>query len=564
MTRIITIGLDCATWDLIKPWANAKKLPNFMRLIEEGTTANLKSTYPPVTPVAWPSLFTGKNPGKHGIFGFTDSDPLSSKIPCISNNYMKCKPIWDILSENGKKVCLVNIPFAFPPSKVNGIMTSGMRTPSINSEFTYPKELKKELLEKFDFIPDYGADVYKDKETFCTAHDKNLKENLKMSLYLLRKKKWDFYMFIPAEIDHVQHFFWDDMDENHPLHNDKTSEKYNNKILEYYKKFDVYLGKIMDYVDDDTILIVVSDHGAGPLHKEIALHEWLRKEGYLKLRKTEGINFQVLIKKIFSKIGLDTEKIKSLLHRLGLSRYIKPLPVFLREMIPSKEPKMWDIDWEKTKAYAHHSFGQIYINQKVLKGSSTMEYENLRTGIIKKLYELKDPDTGSNIVKKVYKKEELYSGPNLSKAPDLYAVPITETYEFVSFSKDGSIFSSPCLPGHHNENGILIFYGKGIKKGKEIRNITMYDVAPTMLHILNHSIPNDMDGEVLKQIFEEKSQFAKRPIKYQKVEEKSRIKERIKELKKNQKYKSGENHNRNLNHSTSLYFPIGENYESKK
>lgn len=535
MTRIITIGLDCATWDLIKPWANAQKLPNFMRLIENGTTASLKSTYPPVTPVAWPSIFTGKNPGKHGIFGFTDANPLSLKIPRVSSNYMKCKPIWDILSENGKKVCLVNIPFAFPPSKVNGIMTSGMRTPSINSEFTYPEELKKELLEKFDFIPDYGAGVYKDKETFCIAHDKSLEENLKMSLYLFKKDFWDFYMFIPVEIDHVQHFFWDDMDESHPLHNDKTSEKYSNKILEYYKKFDEYLGKIIDYMDEDTILIVVSDHGAGPLHKEIALNEWLRKEGYLKLKKSKGINFQSLIKKIFSKIGLDTEKIKSLFNRLGLSRYIISSPVFLREMIPSKEPKMWDIDWEKTKAYAHQSFGQIYINKNVLKdSSSTMEYENLRTNIIKRLYELKDTDIGSNIVKKVYKKEDLYSGPNLSKAPDLYVVPINETYEFVRFSKDGcSIFSPPRLPGHHNENGILIFYGKWIKKGKEIENITMYDIAPTMLHILNLSIPDDVDGRVLKEIFEEKSGLAKRPIKYQKEgeKEKEKLKEKISDLK---------------------------------
>ena len=533
MTGIITIGLDCATWDLIKHWANAQELPYFMRLIEEGTTASLKSTYPPVTPVAWPSIFTGKNPGKHGIFGFTDANPLGLEMPRISSNYMKCKPIWNILSENGKKVCPVNIPFAFPPSKVNGIMTTGMRTPSINSDFTYPKELKNELLEKFDFMPDYGADAYKDKETFCMTHDKGLEENLKMSLYLLRKDYWDFYMFIPMEIDHVQHLFWDDMDENHPLHNDDTSEKYKDKILEYYKKFDEYLGEIMGYMDGDTILIVVSDHGAGPLHKEIALNEWLKKEGYLKFKKSEGVNFQRSIKKTFSKIGLDTEKIKSLLRRLGLSRYIESSPVFLREMIPSKEPKMWDIDWEKTKAYAHHSFGQIYINQKVLNdSSSTMEYENIRMDIIKKLYELKDPDTGSNIVKKVYKKEDLYSGPNLSKAPDLYVVPINETYEFVRFSKDGSIFSSPRLPGHHNENGILIFYGKGIKKGKEVKNITMYDIAPTMLHILNLSIPDDMDGRVLKEIFEEKSGLAKRPIKYQKVDEERRISSRISELKR--------------------------------
>jgi predicted AlkP superfamily phosphohydrolase/phosphomutase len=530
MTGIITIGLDCATWDLIKPWAKAQKLPYFMRLIEEGTTANLKSTYPPVTPVAWPSIFTGKNPGKHGIFGFTDSDPLSLKMPCISSNYMKCKPIWDILSENGKKVCLVNIPFAFPPSKVNGIMTSGMRTPSINSDFTHPTELKKELLEKFDFMPDYGANVYRDKATFCIAHDKGLEENLKMSLYLLRKDYWNFYMFIPLEIDHAQHFFWDDMDENHPLHNDDTSEKYKDKILEYYKKFDEYLGKILNCMDEDTILIVVSDHGAGPLHKEISLNDWLRREDYLKFKKSEGVNFQRSIKKIFSKIGLDTEKIKSLFHRIGLSRYIKLSPVFLREMIPSKEPKMWDIDWKETKAYAYQSFGQIYINQKVLK--STKEYENLRTDIIKRLYELKDPDTGSNVVKKVYKKEDLYSGPNLSKAPDLYVVPINETYEFVRFSKGGSIFSSPRLPGHHNENGILIFYGKGIKEGKEIRNITMYDVAPTMLHILNLPIPDDMDGRVLKEIFEEKSGLAKRPIRYQKVDEERRISSGISELKK--------------------------------
>ena len=527
--KVIVIGLDAATWDLIEPWAKEGKLPNFAILMRNGSWGALKSTYPFVTPTAWASFVTGVNPGKHGIFGFTDAspeNPTSLGFPKISRSYMGVSPIWDILGNYGKKVCLVNFPFAFPPTPVNGIMTSGMRTPSVQSDFIYPKDLKNELLEKFDFLPDYGAEVYESKESFCEMHDKNLNEMLNMSLYLLNKASWDFYMFVPQEIDHVQHMFWADMDENHPFHDKKSAEKYRNKILEYYKKFDEYLGEIMKYMGDDTVLIIGSDHGAGPLYRRMALNVWLMREGYLKLKES-GV-FKKVTRGILFKAGFDTEKIKKILHKLGLSKYIRSSPSFLREFAPSKEPKMWNIDWKRTKAYVLQSYGQICINRSVV---SEEEYDTIKEELTKKLYNLEDPNTGASIVKRVYKREELYWGPYASRAPDLYVTLKDEKCEIVRFSEDGAIFTSPYLSGTHKEDGIFLAYGKEIKKGLKLEGVKIYDVAPTILHIMGIPIPKDMDGRVLKEIFKEDSELAKRPIIHRETGEKEEIREKIKKMK---------------------------------
>jgi len=523
--KVIVIGLDAATLDLIEPWAREGKLSNFANLMEEGSWGVLKSTYPFVTPTAWASFVTGVNPGKHGIFGFTNAspdNPTSLGLPRISHRYMGVPPIWDILCKYGKKVCLVNFPFAFPPTPVNGIMTSGMGTPSVQSEFVYPKELKNEILEKFDFLPDYGAEVYKSKEAFCEIHDRNLEEMLKLSIYMLNKDSWDFYMCVLMEIDHVQHMFWADMDENHPLHDEKNADKYKNKILEYYKKFDNFLGEVIKYVSNDTVLIICSDHGAGPSYKRMALNAWLMREGYLKLK--EGGMFKKVLRKILFRAGFDTEKIKRILHKLNLSKYVHSSPIFLRELIPSKETKMWDIDWKNTKAYVIQSYGQICINRSVV---SEREYDAVTEEIIRKLYELKDPNTGESIVKRVYKKEDIYSGPHISKAPDIYITLKDETCEIVRFSEDGEIFTSPYLSGTHKENGVFFVYGRGIRKGLKLENASIYDIFPTILHIMGIPIPKYVDGRVLNEIFEEGSELARGRIRYQKQDVKNQIKDKI-------------------------------------
>ena len=141
--RVIIIGLDGGTLNLMKPWMNEGKLPNFAKIKKKGICGKLRSTTPCYSAPAWVSISTGVQPGKHGIYDFFPTDSLKKKI--INSRYRKTPAIWNVLTEEGKKAIIVNVPGTYPPEKINGVMITGLLTPSEESEYTYPKEIKKDL-----------------------------------------------------------------------------------------------------------------------------------------------------------------------------------------------------------------------------------------------------------------------------------------------------------------------------------------------------------------------------------------------------------------------------------
>jgi len=195
--RVIIIGLDGATWDLLTPWVNKQDLPNFKILMENGCFGTLESTIPHITPPAWTSMSTGKNPGKHGIFDFSsiikDTDNVRN-LDLYNSRSKKSKEIWDYLN---MKSIIVNVPVTYPPRKINGIMVTGMYTPHMESDFTYPEEVKKEILELF---PDYKIELnlneYMDnKQNFLGDLYKLTEERIKLFWHFFRKD-WGFFYFV--------------------------------------------------------------------------------------------------------------------------------------------------------------------------------------------------------------------------------------------------------------------------------------------------------------------------------------------------------------------------------
>lgn len=527
--KVFVIGLDGATFDLIKPWVKDGSLPNFARIMEQGCYGNLMSIMPPLTTPAWASFITGKNPGKHGIFDFAERINGSYDIRWVTSLSRKGNSLWKIISSYGGKVGVINIPNNYPLEEVNGFMIAWMDAPG-NKNFTYPLGLAEEIKKK---IGDYIITIldWKENEDLSKFREnlhRMIENRTKTTLYLMENKPWNFFTVLFSATDIAQHCFWSFMDSSHPEHKADDALQFGKTIKEVYMHIDTVLGEIEKRLDEDTILILMSDHGAGPLRRVVHLNKWLEEEGFLKFKK--GLP---------GKKGTAKSSVGRKVIREGLSFLKRHLSQDMRSRLKKAFPGMRDkvegllfsslFDWTKTSAYSLGSYGNIYINLKGREPDGIVEpgaeYEELRKNIIERLKELRDPDTGRPVVKKVHRKEELYHGPFLHKAADLIVEWSDEGYHSVQRfgSVEDSVFSDRLhfhltkirYTGHHRLNGIFTIKGKSIKQGTEINNARIIDLAPTVLYLLGLPIPDDMDGRILREVFD--NNISTSSIKYEKV-----------------------------------------------
>ena len=153
--RTVIFGADGLAFRIIHPLIERGDMPNFKKLREQGCEAVLESKYPPLTPPAWTSLSTGLKPARHGVYDFWtyEEQPEKGKAPKahVQSQRKGGKAIWNILSEYGKQVLVINVPVTYPPETINGYMVSGYLTPGEDTDFTYPATFKEEL---FRVVPD--------------------------------------------------------------------------------------------------------------------------------------------------------------------------------------------------------------------------------------------------------------------------------------------------------------------------------------------------------------------------------------------------------------------------
>ena len=528
--KVLVIGLDGATFNVIKPLLKQGKLPTIAKLMDEGVYGELRSVTPPISPTAWASFATGMNPGKHGIFGFTSP---KGGIPSINSAKIGTLPLWEILSIHNKRVCVISVPFTYPPKEINGVIVTGMGTPDEKSDFVFPKELKKKLI-KFGYKPDFDRKCLDSEELFDEEIGGLLEGVWQTSKYLIKELDWGFFMVVFGATDTVQHIFWKYLDEKHPQYEKRKVNKYGNKIYEYYQKIDKVISKLIGMVDNNTYIIIMSDHGGGPVYKRVSLNKWLENEGLLKLKTdAKRKSFFSSVQHLLVMIGLNRENLVKIADILGLKdflskimRLIKVDSKFILKFIPSRLHDFFEsIDWKQTVAYAKDSYGNIYLNVD----KSDKQYGEIREKIIEKIYNLVDPESGQKVVSKVFKRENLFWGPFVNSAPDIYAAP-EPGYEIIGYTLGNSIFLPPFRSGTHTEDGIFICKGPYIKRGHKIDGLKIIDLAPTILYIFGLPIPKDMDGKVLKEIFEDESNLAKRSIIYQ--DERNEIKAKIKKLRR--------------------------------
>jgi len=472
--RVMIIGLDGATWDVLRPWVADGTLPTLGRLMRDGAHGNLITSIPPVSASAWVSFATGKNPGKHGIVDFVFPKEDGYQVLVSNVSYRASKAIWSIISEAGGKVGIVSVPMTYPPEHVDGFVISSFMAPSQESQYTYPDEIKDELRENVGEFP----------LIMFEGH---------------RAGRSDLF------VEDMRSFDWHLMDPSHPRHDPAKAAEVKDTIKGFYQDIDKALGEIIEVAGEDTLVMIMSDHGFGAFHRFFHVNNWLCELGLMKLKRTP----LSLFKHALFRLGYTPMNMLRVVSALKLSNLRKRVKRgrgrgLLRKLFLSFE----DVDWSRTRAFVVGNFGQLYINVagKRLQGCVQPgdEYEALRDRIVREALALVDPDTGEHVIKYAYKREEIYTGDCLGKMPDI--ILHTDRSRYVSFGhadfgSNRVIEPSYGQTGHHNMTGILVLHGEGVDQGKVVEGARIIDVAPTALYAMDIPIPDDMDGRVLEEAF---------------------------------------------------------------
>jgi predicted AlkP superfamily phosphohydrolase/phosphomutase len=512
VNKVLVIGLDGAEPELLDRWINRGYLPNLASIQQSGVYGRLRSTMPPVSPAAWSTFMTGVNPGKHGVYDFTVRDFATYGVRITRRP--RVPSLWRLLSDQDKSVCVVNVPQSYPPEEVNGIVVTGLGTPA-GSVFTYPSVLSKSLEQKgFRFVtsqsvrtdgPDaFLTGVYEVADTVVTT-----------AIQVFRQIDWDFGMVVLRLTDEIPHYFWHNMDPNHPSY-PGDENPHRDVILDCYRRADRMVGDLVrQAADDNTVVFVVSDHGFGPLHQDVYLNEWLRQEGFLTVSKSPGNEDG---QGLFRRLGLTHAQLGALLGRLGLNKtraFLRDRLGKLASVLPADDQLHVSdvVDWANTRAYSIGYMGQIYLNVKGRDPAGVVmlgeDYEAVCADLIARLRSWRHPVDGQPIVDEVYRRDQIYEGCYRDQGPDLLVMMRGLTYitrQNREFGMHGRVFVDPSTgeTATHRMDGVFLASGPNIRQDQRIGTSQIDAVAPTILYLLDCQVPSYMDGKVIHAALEPK------------------------------------------------------------
>lgn len=498
--RVLIIGIDGCTWNILQPLIESDFMPNFAKLIEQGNSFTLQSTIPPVTAPAWTSFLTGKKVSKHRIYDFINYIPESRDIILNNSRTIRTQTIWTLLSDAGFKVGCINAPMTFPVYDVNGFMISGFDTPGTESSFIFPPDEKDYFLDNYPNYEFETVDTNIDLENFdrnLQFIEKLIKLRTEVSIDFYKRYKPDVLMAHFQNLDALQHALYG-------LLTGKTgvfSQIHVDKVKELYQTLDTHLGRILQIFDMDSMKIVLSDHGFTNLEGTAFPNRILIDNGYLKVNrsfiKNQKTHIHRNIDKVYDKLPMSVKR---------AYRFVKKSSsvILTGHNVRASTFNISNVDWENTLAFTAMGSlcGFIYINKDNLINNS---YENLTDEIIRLFCSQRD-ENGDNLFLEVNRTENFY-GSMQDNEPDIVIFPkkgVTislETHGRHYFERNKQI-----TRGTHDPNGILVISGEGIKRVKNDIVPRIYDIVPTLLYTLDISIPASVDGEVIYELFEDRKE----------------------------------------------------------
>ena len=459
--KVVVIGLDCAEPSLVFD-RFADRLPNLSMLRARSVWGNLRSCDPPITVPAWMSMMSSKDPGTLGYYGFRNrADRSYEKMTTATSLAVKEPLLWDFLGAAGKKVILIGVPQTYPPRAVNGLMITDFLTPSVESNYTYPPELKQEIAGWPDVHP-YEFDVHDfrtpDKTKIRDAMVRMTDKRFALARRLLTTKPWDFFMMVEMGTDRIHHAFWQYMDPAH--HRYEPGNPYENVIVNYYEHVDRKIGELLNVLPENAHVVVVSDHGAQCMVGGVAINEWLVQQGYLVLHEYPSA--------------------------------------------PSRLEGL-KIDWAKTTAWGSGGYyGRLFLNVQGREPQGRIppeQYEATRDKLIAELEALGDP-AGKPIGTRVLKPESLYRTVRGIAPPDLFvyfgdlrwrSVGTVGTRAIHTFEND----TGPDDANHAPE-GLIMVSGPGVVPNGPVSGMQLMDVTPTILRLFGVAVPADLQGKAIE------------------------------------------------------------------
>ena len=453
--RILVIGLDSAPPELIfDRWRG--DLPNLDRLMKAGVYAPLRSTVPPITVPAWTAMMTGFDPGTLGFYGFRNRSAYNyAELRIANSEAVKHPRVWEILSQQSRRVVVLNVPQTYPPTPVNGCLVAGFLAPDTSCRYTFPAELKEELDE---VTGGYEIDV----AGFRTENKAQLLDDIHRitgkrfaaARHLMCTRHWDFFMMVEMGSDRIQHGFWKYFDDQHPKHDSQSP--YKDAIRKYYMRLDAEIGRLLVLAGPRTTVLVVSDHGAQRMEGALCINEWLIAKGYLA---------------------------------------VKSVPATPRRMTAD------DIDWSRTVAWGEGGYySRVFLNvagREPMGALPQAEYEALRTKLAREIAAIRD-EHGKPIGSVVFKPEDVYSQCK-NIPPDLIVYPGNLAWRSVGSIGVGShvTYENDSGPddANHGQYGIFIAAGRGVQRAGAIGTLDIRDVAPTILSLIGASGAEAMQGK---------------------------------------------------------------------
>jgi predicted AlkP superfamily phosphohydrolase/phosphomutase len=506
----------------MRPLLDAGELPYLAKLVSEGTRAVLRSSIQPSSEQAWPTMTTGLNCGGHGLYGYMRRRPGSYVHDYVNARFLRAPQLWDWLGNWDRQVIVVNVPMTYPPHPVNGVLITGFMAPGTHSTFTYPADLPAELRER---VGDYIINV--DIERGALDRDEGNLADLVARFrwmterrtaaveHLARTRPWDFLMVVYVSLDRLGHKFWRYSDPSHPLYTPAGAARWGAVLPDTYRQLDEQVGRLLQLVTDQDTVLVVSDHGFGPLTHAVYLNRWLESRGFLAQKLPER---RTLADRARGAVTATLRRaVQGARHPwiTGVKQQLFARFPALRGQLHSAMAYA-QLDWSRTQVYAVGTMGNFYVNLQGREPEGIVapgaEYEAVRDRLISDLRSLRDPDSGRPIFEGVWRREELYHGPYLDEAPDVIGLMDPHYHgAVVDWRSHGETIVEPLgdellfladLSGQHTMDGIFIARGPGIRRGVEVPTQQIADVAATTLYRLGHPIPSYLDGRVMTDILE--------------------------------------------------------------
>jgi len=397
---LFVIGLDGTPYTFLKKEISGGSFPHMANLFSHGGLAQMETEIPTISSVAWASFMTGVNPGEHGIFGFTDRKPGSYELFFPNYSDLKAETIWDRISRDGGRCCVINVPSTYPARPVNGVLVSGFVAPNLERA-VYPAEAYSYLSHSGYRIDVDAAKARDSLDLLLKDLHETLEKRREAMLHFHAQENWDFFMCVFTGTDRLHHFLWRHYEEGDPV--------YKAEFLRYYRRLDEIIGEFVSLLPADAALFMLSDHGFCGIGKEVFLNPLLVREGLLSFKEEDPGTIA----------GIDP----------GL-----------------------------TRAYCMDP-GRIYLNRSGREPGGTVNPDEA-TGLMKKIKELllglKDPESGVRVVERVEFGTDIFSGPQTVVGPDLVAVPRTG-YDIKGRMSREIFAPRGLLSGMHTHDDAFVF-----------------------------------------------------------------------------------------------------------